>query len=924
MNHTQPSMDWLSSLSVFNDQARPWIPDPDTVLHLDTGWQLIPADGSLHRPDRKHSDQDTTVRDSQEKTAQAENSSIDIESGPAGRNTAHRSKGRAHESSETMYGSPAHVRNLKHAEDIRQAENLELPIYFLENSRAFSCYPWDGEETLRPGQIPQDNQGFWLLHELHLEQGNWMLGLEGIEGTLFAFLNDRYLGMIKAYGQNCAFTIPQDAIQESNELALLLYPCSSSSWLEYSTLPQAAGIQDVCIQKIPEAADLERLEVRCEVTPDLEEARIWIEMDEKQQREYHVVLQDPRGQTVLDFESSSSLLALDLYDLSLWSMEIPDQYTLTIYFLDETHQPVRKYIRSVGLRRIEDHHSMLMLNGKQLTVKGLYLVDDFFFRNLDIENCFRIWKQNHVNAVYIQRPVTDSILEAADRFGIAVFTDLDLHTGSFGSPRKGFERQWKQNVSWRLRSQWLRLSCHACVLGIRETSTVFPDPFMEEQLASLENQDDLLLMRKPEDGWKRFTTLERAEKELSVLWDRVLFFEGTPSLESWEVMQKYSNLGGLFLLEEGHPWHTVQWSMDIQDLYTPWKIEFEKRGIRITNQNVFRTMEDYEICWTSWNGDIPSVHKVKAEVSPQRSRRIFLSDPYDWRGHILAEVCRIHPCIYAEAGYAETSCEHASWSTESSQTHIAPLRKVYGEHFTTFYGQDFEIRFDEQSLLSIQWKGQELLGARPEILLWDPFDPKTEDMCWQPAWSLSGVSKMTRSGETDEGGWIRYDYVIPTSPRTRISVTYSVSGTGVIGIDAAFKGSSELPPLGAFGYTLPLLHPQNVKILNDRHLRRAQTGLPGIYHHMQGAEVLWKDCTLRILKIAEDMKCWAAHQNTIGLRFQSRPDPEIVWMTVAAQKVEYEASLLDNDAFRRTQLSFLIAVRDRTHPAQSTVESVQI
>lgn len=167
---------------------------------------------------------------------------------------------------------------------------------------------------------------------------------------------------------------------------------------------------------------------------------------------------------------------------------------------------------------------------------------------------------------------------------------------------------------------------------------------------------------------------------------------------------------------------------------------------------------------------------------------------------------------WAPAGYEVAFGQYVEGEFHHLTTQACEFKIVEGRDNVGFYGEGFGAMFGPKGLVSLTFDGQECIQKVPMPIFSHAYTDNErgyqhdfETSIWYAASLFAKVVKVTRSlDHTNHLGVIRYDYVLPTTPSTKCSVSYSIAPPGLIGVDVAFKGKKHLPDLPAFGLSFSI------------------------------------------------------------------------------------------------------------------------
>lgn len=366
-----------------------------------------------------------------------------------------------------------------------------------------TMYPWDGIEELRPPQIPQINNAvgsyvkeFELPDSFH--EHPVYISFQGVESAFYVWLNGEFVGYSEDSFTPSEFDLTPFVQDGMNKLAVEVYQRSTGSWLEDQDFWRFSGIfRDVYLYTVPEL-HVRDLFVRTDLDGEYKDgvlnADLLLQGEDFGYAE--VMLLNPDGSeagrarlgrtadTEGEFredkaEGVNVSLQLSVPGVQLWSAELPRLYTLLISLYDSDGRLLEVVPQQVGFRKFEMRDRIMHLNGQRIVFKGVNR-HEFNCRlgraitKEDMLYDIRTLKQNNINAVRTSHYPNQSLwYELCDRYGIYVIDEMNLE--SHGSWQKmgavepswvvpGDRLEWKAIVMDRAVSMYERDKNHPSIL----------------------------------------------------------------------------------------------------------------------------------------------------------------------------------------------------------------------------------------------------------------------------------------------------------------------------------------------------------------------------------------------------------------------------------------------------------------------------
>lgn len=354
-----------------------------------------------------------------------------------------------------------------------------------------TMYPWDGLSDVRPPELPQDYNpvGSYVKHfRLPERLGGGkrvFISFQGVESAFFVWLNGQFVGYAEDSFTPSEFELTPHLQDGDNKLAVEVYQRSTGSWLEDQDFWRFSGIfREVYLYAVP-AMHIRDLSVRAELDGEYREGTVRVELEllEAAAGSVRAVLIDASGAEVAQAEgpvgNGRAVLQIPAGTVRLWSAEQPYLYRVCLSLLDAGGQCVEAVVQKTGFRRFELKDSLMMLNGKRIVFKGVNRHEFNCRRGRaitreDMLQDIRTMKQNNINAVRTSHYPNQSLwYELCDEYGLYVIDEMNLE--SHGSWQKlgavepswnvpGDLPEWEGIVMDRAESMLLRDRNHPSVL----------------------------------------------------------------------------------------------------------------------------------------------------------------------------------------------------------------------------------------------------------------------------------------------------------------------------------------------------------------------------------------------------------------------------------------------------------------------------
>ncbi len=343
-------------------------------------------------------------------------------------------------------------------------------------------YPWDGYETVEPGQVPTlfnpvASYVTWFTLDTPLEPGERLsVSFKGAESAVAVWLNGSYVGYGADSFTPSEFDLTQFVTAGENKLAVRVFRWTAGSWIEDQDFYRFSGLfRDVVLYRRP-AAHVEDLAIVTTVSDDLAEATVSV----------RVSLAGP-GTVSARLEGVGDLAAgadgrftVTIPSPNLWSAERPFLYDLAVEVRDDAGDLVEYIPQRVGVRRFGIEDGVLKINGRRVVFNGVnrheFGLNGRVVTREETEADLRLMKASNINAVRTcHYPNNSFFYELCDTYGIYVIDEMNLEShGLWDKIVRGQSRvdeavpgdlpEWRDVLLDRAASMYERDKNHAAVV----------------------------------------------------------------------------------------------------------------------------------------------------------------------------------------------------------------------------------------------------------------------------------------------------------------------------------------------------------------------------------------------------------------------------------------------------------------------------
>jgi beta-galactosidase len=310
-------------------------------------------------------------------------------------------------------------------------------------------YPWDGHESLLPGEVPIEFNPYGVYKKMVCIPKKWdkspiYISFQGVESSIGLYVNDRFVGYSEDTFTPSEFEITDFLVDGENEITAKVYKWCSGSWLEDQDFWRLSGIfRDVYLYSIPEVHIKDTFLLSDICLDDnsvvlkntlkinyIKKIDINLKMTLLDNNENEIACVEEKNVSIADIT-----LSLNAKNLNLWSAEKPYLYTvLTVIENSKTGEIMECVNQKFGFRKFELIDKIMKINGKRIVFKGVDRHEFNCYRGRAVTEEDMLWdikflKANNFNAVRCSHyPNSSRWYELCDEYGIYLIDEVNLET----------------------------------------------------------------------------------------------------------------------------------------------------------------------------------------------------------------------------------------------------------------------------------------------------------------------------------------------------------------------------------------------------------------------------------------------------------------------------------------------------------------
>lgn len=285
------------------------------------------------------------------------------------------------------------------------------------------------------------------------------LSSDGTKGAAYYYINGVFVGMNKEAKVPVRFNVTPYLQEGKNVIAVQIHRLSDATYLEGQDFWRLSGFErDVYLYAQPKLR-IQDFSAHTPLSEDYKDGLFSLDIKLNNATGQPVIgrigykILDEEGKEIAssqkDFnnvreEYKVSFPVNRLKNISHWTAETPNLYTLLITLRDDAGKTLEATTAKIGFRTIEIKNRQLMVNGQPILVKGVnlhehdeitghYVQEDLMRKDLEL------FKRYNVNTVRTSHyPQQERFYELCDEYGIYVIDEANIEShGMWYDLRKG-------------------------------------------------------------------------------------------------------------------------------------------------------------------------------------------------------------------------------------------------------------------------------------------------------------------------------------------------------------------------------------------------------------------------------------------------------------------------------------------------------
>jgi beta-galactosidase len=314
-----------------------------------------------------------------------------------------------------------------------------------------SCWQTQGYDQLHytnvnypipcdPPYVPDENPAGVYVRDFQIPD-SWQnqetyVMFEGVNSCFYLWVNGTFVGYSQGSRIPAEFQISEYVQPGRNRMAVLVLKWCDGTYLEDQDAWRYSGIYRDVYLLSREKTHIRDVFAKSELTEDLKQATVQIEIQATGPIPVKAELKDANGEIVAAAESTiegQGSLTLSLTQPKLWNAEVPYLYDLYVYGGQEV------LLFPTGFRRVEVREGVFCVNGQAVKLKGVNRHDSHptLGQTIPLNHMIqdlKLMKQHNINTIRTSHyPNDPRFLTLCDQYGFYVVDEADLECHGMGA-----------------------------------------------------------------------------------------------------------------------------------------------------------------------------------------------------------------------------------------------------------------------------------------------------------------------------------------------------------------------------------------------------------------------------------------------------------------------------------------------------------
>ena len=332
--------------------------------------------------------------------------------------------------------------------DVSQWDNINVPGCWQFFGYGIKNYiNWAVPFPVNPPFVPYENPTGCYRTEFVIPK-NWngkkiSIVFEGVCNSFHLWINGKEVGFSQGSHIPAEFDITSYVKEGKNTIAAKVYQWSYTTYIETQDMFRFNGIfRDVYVVA-KEQSGIFDVAVKTDLDEQYKNGAVAVDITSyncDNAYEVQVALTDGNNKLYQDKQTlkDKNSFCFNVENAKLWFAEAPNLYTLITTLLKDGNV-VEAYKTDIGFKKTEIKNSMLLVNGRQVKLKGVnrhdtHTTKGFAVSRDDMIKDITLMKQHNINTVRTSHYPPDPFwLELCDKYGLYVIDEADLETHCMSS-----------------------------------------------------------------------------------------------------------------------------------------------------------------------------------------------------------------------------------------------------------------------------------------------------------------------------------------------------------------------------------------------------------------------------------------------------------------------------------------------------------